>query len=131
MPIGSPQATFLKVSPNTVSANQRLKSALSLYCLNNSVSSLSSPTITRSNAASCSIRALPLSPCFLAFWYALSAATLAGISSVISLWTRSASVQGTLPNWSLNAFKMFDSRSSSGSDLCPPPLVGTGSISAF
>ena len=34
---------------------------------------------------------------------------------MISWWTRSASVQAMLPNWSLNAVRMFDSRSISGS----------------
>ena len=35
---------------------------------------------------------------FLVFWYAVSAATWAGISSVMSLRTWSLSVQGTSPN---------------------------------
>ena len=49
---------------------------------------------------------------------------------MMSLCTRSASVHGMLPNWSLKVLRMFESRSSSGSGLRPPPVVGTGSISA-
>ena len=48
--------------------------------------------ITLASALSCSMRAFCLSEFLFAFWYAGSAATWAGIPSVINLWTRSASV---------------------------------------
>src|SRR5262249_35768040 len=118
------------VMPNTVSVNHRLKLSLSMNCLNSSVSSFSTAVITRARALSCSIRAFCLSEFCLAFWYALSAATRFGMSSVMSLWTRSASVHGMLPNWSLKTLRMFGRRSSSGSGFWPAPVVGTGSISA-
>ena len=54
--------------------------------------------MTRASALSCSMRAFCLSECLRAFWYAVSAATRAGMSSVMSLWTRSASLHGMLPN---------------------------------
>jgi hypothetical protein len=107
-----------------------LEDSLSLNCLNSSVSSFGTAVITRANALSCSIFAFCLSEFIFAFWYALSAATRFGMSSVMSLWTRSPSVHGMFPNWSLKVLMMFDSRSSSASGFRPPPVVGTGSIAA-
>lgn len=69
---------------------RRRNDSLSLYSLNSSVSSLSTPVITRARAFSCSIRALCRSEFCIAFWYAVSAATRAGMSAVISRSTPSS-----------------------------------------
>lgn len=55
-----------KVSPKTVSASHLLKSALSMNCLNSSVSSTIRSMITFSSALSCSMRAFCLSEFFFA-----------------------------------------------------------------
>ena len=84
-----------------MSVSHLRKDSLSLNCLNSSVSSLSTAVITRANALSCSMRAFCLSEFWRALWYAVSAATFDGMSWMISLWTRSESVQGMPPNWLL------------------------------
>jgi hypothetical protein len=56
------------VSANTVSFSHLLNPSLSLNSLKSSVSSLSTPVITRSNALSCSMRAFCLSEFLRAFW---------------------------------------------------------------
>ena len=66
------------VASNTVSVNQRLKSGLSLNCLNSSVWSASSSKMSRLIAWSCSRRAVGLSACCTAFWYVLYCATRLG-----------------------------------------------------
>jgi len=63
-----PSTAHANVSVNTVSVSQRRNDSLSLNCLNNSVSSLSTPSMTRASALSCSIRAFCRSECALAFW---------------------------------------------------------------
>ena len=125
-----PAATCSQARSNTVSFIQRWNPGLSIYCLNSSVSSFMREVITRGSALSCSIRVFSRSEFRQALLKAVSAATRAGMVSVISCPTRSASCQAVSPKWSLKVLRMLDSRSSSGSGRCPPPAVGTGSISA-
>ena len=66
----------------------------------------------------------------MAFWYALSAATLAGSSTEMTVFILSWSFHSMLPNFWLKSPMMFESRSSSDSGFCPPPSVVGGSISA-
>ena len=98
--------------------------------LNNWVSSFITEFMTRISTLSPSMRVFSRSEFWRAFRKAVSAATLAGIVSVISCPTRSASSQSSVPQWSLKVLRMFDSRSSSGSGRCPPAEAGTGSTSA-
>ncbi len=58
----------LYVAKKIVSPSHLLKAGLSLNCLKSSVWSVSSSTITRFRALSCSMRAFYLSECFIAFW---------------------------------------------------------------
>ena len=81
------------------------------------------------------VSALPLNASIVliggAFLNAASWATRKGMVSVIISFTRSVSCHAMAPNRSLNSLKMLESRSSSGTGTWPPPIGGTGAISAF
>ena len=107
-----------------MSVSQRLKLALSMNCLNSSVSSRITAVITRSSALSCSMRAFWRSEFCRALRNAVSAATRAGMVSVMSRETRSASSQRMSPKCSLKVPRMLESRSRSASGRWPPAEVG-------
>ena len=77
-----------------------------MNCRNNSVSSAIMPVITRPSAQSCSIRAFSRSEFSRAFRNFVSCSTLAGVSSVINLRTRSASRHAIPPNCRLNSSRI-------------------------